>query len=193
MDKFKERLRIAMKDESVNAFADRSGVAETVLRKYLIGPTLPGLVNLVAIANTAKVNIAWLASGEGPKSIHEKSINVDFLSLVLKIYEDYEKELGAVISHGEKALSISMIYDFWWKEGREFEDIIPGIRIEVEFFHDFFRAYDQLKKSGVDAKRFAEVMRDISREFWSEEDADSVVDRLTRSKILKDANKGKKR
>ena len=66
-DAFKDRLRLAMKDESVNSFAKRCGMAESVIRKYIAGPSLPGLDKLIAIAETSKANIEWLATGEGPK------------------------------------------------------------------------------------------------------------------------------
>lgn len=54
------------KGEAQNAFARRCGVGMTTLRKYLAGAE-PSASRLVAIADAAGVNIAWLAAGRGPK------------------------------------------------------------------------------------------------------------------------------
>lgn len=55
-----------MSDTSVSAFARRCGIVESTLRTYLNGAQ-PSTDRLVAIADTAGVNIAWLAAGRGPK------------------------------------------------------------------------------------------------------------------------------
>ncbi len=55
-----------MGDEPLLTFARRCGVGETTLRKYLEGAE-PSTRRLVAIADAAGVNIAWLAAGRGPK------------------------------------------------------------------------------------------------------------------------------
>jgi transcriptional regulator with XRE-family HTH domain len=68
MNKFKDRLKIAIKNESARSFAGRAGLSEGMITKYLLGPTLPGLENLIAITKAAEVNIKWLATGEGPMS-----------------------------------------------------------------------------------------------------------------------------
>ena len=65
-NELKDRLREAIGDESQASFARRAGVAESVFRKYLAGAQ-PSTDRLVAIADAAGVNIAWLAAGRGPK------------------------------------------------------------------------------------------------------------------------------
>jgi len=62
---FVDRLKVAISGESVNSFAKKCNVRESLLRKYLSGISLPGMGKLVAIARTANVRIDWLATGEG--------------------------------------------------------------------------------------------------------------------------------
>lgn len=61
-----DRLALAIGDEPRASFARRAGVAESVLRKYLAGAQ-PSTDRLVAMADAAGVNIAWLAAGRGPQ------------------------------------------------------------------------------------------------------------------------------
>lgn len=64
-DQFPERLRLALKGESVNSFAKKCGVTESLLRKYMSG-SLPGMKHLVTISDQASVNLVWLTTGQGP-------------------------------------------------------------------------------------------------------------------------------
>jgi transcriptional regulator with XRE-family HTH domain len=63
---FKSRLKVAIGGESVNSFAKKCDVRESLLRKYLAGTTTPGTDKLIAIAEAANVKIEWLATGHGP-------------------------------------------------------------------------------------------------------------------------------
>lgn len=64
--KLAERIREAVGGESVLSFSRKCGISETAFRKYL-GGAEPSTLRLVAIADAAGVNIAWLAAGRGPK------------------------------------------------------------------------------------------------------------------------------
>lgn len=66
-DAFKDRLLEVLGGEKTYSFAKKSGITESLLRKYLTGDSLPGLDRLIIIAEKGKVNIEWLATGEGPK------------------------------------------------------------------------------------------------------------------------------
>ena len=63
---FGERLRIAMKGESVNGFGRRAGIPEGSLRQYLAG-SMPGADKLAAITEAADVSADWLLLGRGQK------------------------------------------------------------------------------------------------------------------------------
>lgn len=60
------RLREVLGNESLASFSRRCGISEGGLRKYLEGAS-PSTTNLIAMADTANVNIEWLAAGRGPK------------------------------------------------------------------------------------------------------------------------------
>jgi len=65
-DGFKDRLGYLVGGgRNVSAFAKKCGFAESVLRSYLSGNSLPGLDKLVSIAETTNVSLGWLATGEG--------------------------------------------------------------------------------------------------------------------------------
>ena len=66
-DGFPTRLRELIGNEPVAAFGRRCGVSEALIRAYLQSRKRPGMDRLIAIANTAGVNIDWLATGRGPK------------------------------------------------------------------------------------------------------------------------------
>ncbi|HCH3753729.1 TPA: helix-turn-helix transcriptional regulator [Vibrio parahaemolyticus] len=61
--RFPERLREAIGDSSVRAFAQKCGHSESGLRKYLSGETYPPLDKLTSIAQAADVSIEWLING----------------------------------------------------------------------------------------------------------------------------------
>lgn len=76
MKSFSERLKFVIKDESVNSFAKKSGVAESSLRQYINGG-MPGIDKVVQIAKTGNVNIEWLATGVGePQKTYGLSDNL---------------------------------------------------------------------------------------------------------------------
>ncbi|CDL86431.1 helix-turn-helix domain-containing protein [Xenorhabdus cabanillasii] len=64
INRFGERLKMAMNGMSNNAFAKQCGWSEKVIRNYLNGDTYPSLDRLAVIANVSGCSIGWLASGE---------------------------------------------------------------------------------------------------------------------------------
>ena len=62
-----ERIRLAIGDEPVAAFARRCGFGESLLRKYLQGSE-PSATNLAKIADAAGVTVDWLATERGPRT-----------------------------------------------------------------------------------------------------------------------------
>lgn len=61
-----DRLQVIIGSESVASFARRSGVGESLLRKYLNG-ALPNSNNLVLLADAGGCFVDWLASGRPPR------------------------------------------------------------------------------------------------------------------------------
>ena len=61
---FSLRLRSLIGTGSVNAFALKCGLSETLIRMYLKG-SVPGLDKVLQIANATGVSVDWLATGKG--------------------------------------------------------------------------------------------------------------------------------
>lgn len=68
---FPQRLRQAINSESVNSFARKCDIPESLLRKYVGGKSKPGMDNLIKMAQVAEINIEWLATGEGSMSLKD--------------------------------------------------------------------------------------------------------------------------
>ncbi len=64
LDKFSDRLKQAVGDNSIRGFARECGFSDTVLRQYLNGQSEPTRPALLAIARTANVSVEWLAVGQ---------------------------------------------------------------------------------------------------------------------------------
>lgn len=62
---FARRLRGAIGDQPVLRFAQKCGISDSLVRKYLEG-SLPGVEKLIMLAKAADVSVGWLASGEAP-------------------------------------------------------------------------------------------------------------------------------
>ncbi|MGZ8171854.1 MULTISPECIES: S24 family peptidase [Methylobacter] len=65
LERFCDRLNMAMKGESVYAFAKRTGFNESLIRKYLSGASMPIIDKAGQLAQAVKVDLTWLATGEG--------------------------------------------------------------------------------------------------------------------------------
>ncbi|MDH5638749.1 MAG: helix-turn-helix domain-containing protein, partial [Nitrospinota bacterium] len=81
---FKERLKIITGEISPREIAQRAGISESGIRKWLKGETEPALGNLVALAQLAEVNVEWLATGDGPMRKGERA-DVESPSLLEKL------------------------------------------------------------------------------------------------------------
>jgi phage repressor protein C with HTH and peptisase S24 domain len=85
-----ERLQTLIGDDSVRTFASKVGVSETMIRKYLKGG-MPGLDIAARMAELCEVNLHWLATGRGPRTlsddVHEYA-PVDEEAKILK--DDFE-------------------------------------------------------------------------------------------------------
>ncbi|BAV74151.1 putative c repressor [Pseudomonas chlororaphis subsp. aurantiaca] len=67
---FKDRLKAAVKGESLRGFSRSCGLSEATLRSYLSGDTYPTLDRLEMIAGAAKVSPMELAFGQALPSQH---------------------------------------------------------------------------------------------------------------------------
>lgn len=112
------RLREVMGDEPLLSFARRCGVGETTLRKYLEGAE-PSTRRLVAIADTAGVNIAWLAAGRGPKkgsaapaqAASIPPLNTDLLQAAIEGVQEGLQRINRTVPPDRHAQLIAAAYE----------------------------------------------------------------------------------
>jgi phage repressor protein C with HTH and peptisase S24 domain len=62
---FGDRLKIAMGNETPYAASKRTGISESLLRKYIAGDSLPNIDRAAELADFFNANLLWLAKGEG--------------------------------------------------------------------------------------------------------------------------------
>jgi len=175
MSDFKDRLKTVISDESVNAFAGKSGVTEGALRKYLSGSSLPGLDKLIAISDAAEVNIEWLATGKGPMMKEDQTfINLELLALAIEVFEKHEKESGETFPPEQKAYFISSLYDLCFNEDYAIETeegknaIWESMNAIMLFDMSIIKAIDSEKSSD----RLVKVLRRNFTKFMSKVDAE---------------------
>lgn len=97
---FADRLKLVLKNESVNGFAERAGLKEGSIRQYLSGST-PGIDKASQIASAANVSLNWLITGESStvsEELSQKDKNSDF---------SYIPELEISASAGNGSIAIT--------------------------------------------------------------------------------------
>ncbi len=65
LERFCDRLNMAKGDETTYALAKRTGLNQSLLRKYLSGASMPLVDRANELANVLKVDLKWLVTGEG--------------------------------------------------------------------------------------------------------------------------------
>jgi transcriptional regulator with XRE-family HTH domain len=123
-DAFRERLAIAKGQDSTNAFAQKSGISESVFRKYLAGVTVPGADKLVDIARVSGVSLVWLATGRGPVREEEstsgeatEAVDLELLETVIEAVEEGLLQIGATLAPAKKAKLVATIYRIYQSGG----------------------------------------------------------------------------
>ncbi len=82
MQDFANRIDYACKAVgNAGILAELTGISERAISKYRNGETDPSRANLVLIANAAKIDIGWLASGKGDLSLNVKSHDSEYVSV----------------------------------------------------------------------------------------------------------------
>lgn len=114
-NRFAERFSLVLKGETNVSFAEKVGVTETTVRRYLAGDTVPNLDVLERISEVTGVSLGWLASGQGPmKGTHlsdkpeELQPHVPMTAVSIPMYE-VEAAAGAGSWINEEN-----IVDYWY-------------------------------------------------------------------------------
>lgn len=107
-------------------FARKADISDSLIRKYLRG-SLPGLANLIALADAAGVRAGWLATGEPPKRSGEDCADDEspeerykrklsgplderLLQEIIEMTRECEAEHGLQLSAKAQASVIGVLY-----------------------------------------------------------------------------------
>lgn len=75
VESFYLRLKELIGDKSISAFGQLIDASEGGIRKWLNNTSKPSFDKVVRIADECKVDLEWLATGKGDKSLKTNSIN----------------------------------------------------------------------------------------------------------------------
>lgn len=104
INRFPERLRVAMNGLTNVALAERSGLSESAIRSYLNGRSYPGIDKIEAISAACDTPLIWLMTGECVAIKNEDRVELSDSGIesVLALMNAVQKEMlaKAVIAHG---------------------------------------------------------------------------------------------
>jgi len=123
---FDKRLKELVGEGSVSAFAQKCGLTESLVRRYLSGDSLPVIDVLATFADVLRVNVEWLATGNGPMwrgagpgGVLE--VNLDLLTNVIEAVEESIAKKQVNVRAPKKAQLVAILYDLARKEGKGME------------------------------------------------------------------------
>lgn len=120
---FGGRLREAIGSQPILQVSRKSGISDSLIRKYLHG-SLPGLGNLVSLALATDVRVGWLATGELPKrpdgaytdgtqengGRYSVTIDDELLRRVVAVVRESEEAQELALSPKALAKTVSILY-----------------------------------------------------------------------------------
>lgn len=141
IDAFSERLRQALNGKTPYSLERETGIAQSLIRKYLSGQSVPGTDKLVALAIAAGVSVAWLATGQDEAtaealSHQEVGREVDLGSLeevtrkVLQLLDERRPDL----SSKARARIVRLVYEFYLRQGEPMDEASLNNVIELAAF-----------------------------------------------------------
>ena len=116
-EQFKDRLRETIGERTLVRFAQECGFSDSLLGAYLRGSKLPGLENLVAMANTGGVTVDWLATGRPPRTRGELAV-LSALALHKASTKGAPAPAPAPEGSDTWRLAVEVVQEWQVKEGR---------------------------------------------------------------------------
>lgn len=133
-DAFSQRLKRAMGSRSAYSLEQETGIAQSLVRKYLSGQSIPGTDKLVALAAATGVSVQWLATGEERQGDGSESVDLDTLEEVIAKTRAKFKERGISLSPPAEAKVIRLIYEFYTRQGEPMDEASLDNVIELAAF-----------------------------------------------------------
>lgn len=132
-DAFSDRLKQAIGDRTPYSIEKETGIAQSLIRKYLSGASIPGADKLVILASISGVSIGWLATGEEQEG---KGQTLDFDALeevaikVLEIVERNRPELSAQA----RGRIVRLVFEFYIRQEKPMDEASLSNVIELAAF-----------------------------------------------------------
>lgn len=183
---FKKRLNIAIKGESVNSFAKKCGVRESLLRKYLTSATIPGMDKIIAIARSANIMIEWLATGVGPKRKQDgERFDFELLTLIIGGLDYNETSLEKKLSAVEKATIILYIFSLYSAEDLALDQNRFSLMDTIKGVYNIFSSFDGMTDTEKSREQAIKIVKRLFGKSLSEEGAEFVAQALIGAKLTK--------
>jgi len=76
-DGFEARLKEAIGDETAYGLGKRTGISESLIRKYMLGTSIPSIERAWRLARATGVTLDWLADGTGSPTEMNRAAEAD--------------------------------------------------------------------------------------------------------------------
>lgn len=112
INRFSERLKIAMGSMTNVALASECGMSESAVRSYLKGRSYPGIDKIQAIAKACDAPMGWLITGDGFADVcdHVATFSDDKLAGVIEVMSREQRQQLAqvIVQHGISGIMQSL-------------------------------------------------------------------------------------
>lgn len=136
-DAFSSRLKDALGSRTPYFIEKQTGIAQSLVRKYLRGDSIPGTDKLVALAAVTGVSVAWLATGQeekAPKEEDGSGVNFDALEQVVTKTRRMLSDKNVNLSPEAEGRVVRLIYEFYTKQGQPMDEASLDNVIELAAF-----------------------------------------------------------
>jgi len=137
---FSGRLRQLIGTRPLLQFAKKSGISDSLIRKYLRG-SLPGMDNLIALADAGGVRVGWLATGEPPMRAGEAPESLGKQGADMDALEDVAVKVLALLDQKRPDLSakargriVRLVYEFYIRQEKPMDEASLNNVIELAAF-----------------------------------------------------------
>ena len=113
----RDRIAIAVGDESIRGFSGRCGFSHGLLCAYMKGQKVPGLMHARAIALAGNVSLDWLATGQSPAQCEEPPALPMDGYVAIALYNDVRAAAGhGAVVEGEKPDDALIFKEEWVRQ-----------------------------------------------------------------------------
>jgi transcriptional regulator with XRE-family HTH domain len=167
---------------SAEKLANITGMSSRIIGQYLAGKSDPTRKKLIALSDAAKVNIEWLATGNGP--IKER-FNLELLVLIIAALDHLETKLGVKMKAVEKSIVLIYTYLQYFNADLSLDETRFAIVDNVKGNYNLLTSLDTIldtKKGQEQAiKTYTKILSDV----FTQDGAEQAAEALIGAKLMK--------